>query len=79
MKEELTTAQQEYYDAIVSHIYEYHSFPSRYDLAHALGVSNNAVQEMLRGLENLGYLDDIGGGKFRLANVELEIWDVCEV
>jgi DNA-binding transcriptional regulator YhcF (GntR family) len=56
-KYELTNNQKLYFDAICEHIKNYHTFPTRCDLAAEVGVTANAVQEMICRLEKKGFVE----------------------
>lgn len=66
---ELTPNQLIYFNAIVKHVEEFHSFPTCADIGNTLGVNVNAAYEMIRRLIKKGFLEEWRKGVFRVRNV----------
>lgn len=69
---ELTPNQEIYFEAIIEHIREFHSFPTCIDLANTVGVTNNAAYEMINRLCRKGFIEMWRDANYRVVNVTFE-------
>lgn len=67
--EGLTGNQRIYFEYIIDHICNFHSFPTNAEVSIGLGVSNNASFEMIQRLTRKGFLNQYEAGKYRVTNV----------
>ncbi len=70
---ELTGNQRNYYYAILSHIEEFHSFPTMGEIAVLVGVTQNAAHEMVYRLVRKGYLEEWREGKYRICGASFKL------